>query len=168
MNPLLERAIARQEAELGVPLDYVRTLGETSTAMVIKMAAFGPLAGHRKVTPPDIWHLARLAATKVQDCGTCVQIVVDQARADGVSGVVIKAALDDGAGLEDGQKLALRFGHAVASRENARETVEATRDWFGQDVQVELALAVATCQLFPILKRGLGQDLACSLVTVEV
>ena len=41
-------------------------------------------------------------------------------------------------------------------------------DWFGEAVRVELALAVATSQVFPILKRGLGQDLACALVQVEV
>lgn len=167
MNPLLERAVARQEAELGVPLDYLRTLGETSPGMVLKMAAFAPLAGHRKATPPDLWHLARLAATRVQDCGTCVQVVVNQALADGVPTSTLRSALDGGA-LEDGQRLALRFGRAVAAQDGAREAGEAVRDQFGDDVRVELALAVATCQVFPILKRALGQDVACSLVDVEV
>lgn len=167
MNPFVERAIARQEAALGASLDYLRTLGETSTAAVVKMGAFAPLAEHRKAAAPDVWHLARLAATQVQDCGTCVQIVVNQALSDGVPRPLLRAALEAGA-LEDGQRLAMAFGRAVASREGALEAGDAVRDWFGEDVRVELALAVATCQLFPILKRGLGQDLACALVTVEV
>ncbi len=168
MNPLLDRAIARQEAALGAPLDYLRTIGESSNAAVLKMAAFQPLASHRSATPPDVWHLARLAATRVQDCGTCVQVIVNQALGDGVPAPLLRAALADGSGLEDGQKLALRFGHAVASGLNARDAVAEVRDWFGAEIQMELALGVATCQVFPILKRGLGQDLACSLVTIEV
>lgn len=169
MNPILARAVARQEDALGVPLDYLRTIGDTSTAALLKMAAFQPLASHRREAPADAWHLARLAATRVQDCGTCVQIVVNQARADGVESRVLRAALDgDEGALTDGQRLAVRFGEAVTSREEARAAGDAVADWFGEAVRVELALAVATSQVFPILKRGLGQDLACALVQVEV
>lgn len=169
MNPLLDRAIARQEAALGVPLDYLRTIGEASTAALLKMAAFHPLATHRQHTPVDVWHLARLAATQVQDCGTCVQIVVNQARADGVLARTLRAALDGREGdLGDAQRLGLRFGRAVAAREDARALGDAVADWFGAPVRAELALAVATAQVFPILKRGLGQDLACALVQVEL
>ncbi|MEM0963327.1 MAG: hypothetical protein AAGK21_12415 [Bacteroidota bacterium] len=169
MNALLARSIARQEADLGVPLDYLRSIGDVSGAALLKFAAFAPLAQHRRETPADIWHLARLSATQVQDCGTCVQIVVNQALADGVAPTLLRDALaDDPAALDDGQQLALRFGRAVASREEAREATDAVRDWFGESVRVELALAVATAQVFPILKRGLGQDLACALVQVEL
>ena len=169
MNPLLDRAVAREETKLGVPLDYLRTVGDVSTAAFVKLAAFAPLAQHRKEAPASVWHLARLAATQVQDCGTCVQIVVNQALADGVGPILLRAALDgDDRRLDDGERLAMRFGRAVAARDGAREAGEAVRDWFGEAVRVELALAVATAQVFPILKRGLGQDLACSLVTVEV
>lgn len=169
MNALLDRAIARQEAALGAPLDYLRTIADVSTPAFLKFGAFAPLAGHRRAAPADVWHLARLAATRVQDCGTCVQIVVNQALADGVAPSVLRAALDDDLdALDDGQRLAFRFGHAVAARDAARETVDQCKAWFGHEVHVELALAVATAQVFPILKRGLGQDLACSLVTVEL
>ena len=169
MSALTDAAIARQEATLGAPLDYLRTVADSSTAAFVKFAAFGPLAGHRTVTPPTIWHLARLAATRVQDCGTCVQIVVNQARADGVAASILQLALaGDEARLDDAERLALRFGRAVAGRDGARQAADDVRDWFGEPVRVELALAVATAQVFPILKRGLGQDLACSVVTVEV
>ena len=169
MSALTDAVIARQEAGLGASLDYLRTVADASTAAFVKFAAFAPLAGHRSVTPPTVWHLARLAATQVQDCGTCVQIVVNQARADGVAAGILELALaGDLDRLDDAERLALRFGRAVAAREDARQVGDEVRDWFGPDIRVELALAVATAQVFPILKRGLGQDLACSVVTVEV
>ena len=169
MSALTDAAIARQEAALGAPLGYLRTVADASTAAFVKFAAFGPLAAHRRVTPPVVWHLARLAATQVQDCGTCVQVVVNQALADGVAASVLQLALaGDESRLDDAERLALRFGRAVAARDGARAAGDAVRDWFGEPVRVELALAVATAQVFPILKRGLGQDLACSVVTVEV
>ena len=41
----------------------------------------------------EAWHLARLAATQAEDCGTCVQIVVTLAKADGVAPGLIQTAL---------------------------------------------------------------------------
>ncbi len=169
MSAFTDAVIARQETALGAPLGYLRTVADASAAAFVKLGAFAPLAGHRKAMPPTVWHLARLAATEVQDCGTCVQIVVNQARADGVPASILQGVLaGDETRLDDAERLALRYGRAIASREDARTVVGEVRDWFGQEILVELALAVATAQVFPILKRGLGQDLACALVTVEV
>ena len=169
MNALAERVIQKQEQALGAPLDYLRTVADTSTAAFVKFGAAAPLFGHRQHAPAAAWHLARLAATRVQDCGTCVQIVVNQARADGVPAAALRAALDGRAGeLGEDERLALRYGEAVAARDGAGGAAEAVRERFGEAVRVELALAVATAQLFPILKRGLGQDVACALVDVEV
>ena len=113
---------------------------------------------------------ARLAATRVQDCGTCVQTVVNQARADGVPAATLRAALDGRAdALGEAERLAFHYGEAVAARaDDAREHVEAVRQRLGDAALAELALAVATAQLFPALKRGLGQDVACALVDVDL
>lgn len=169
MSALTDALIARQERAVGAPLDYLRTVADASTAAVVKLGAFAPLAAHRQRTPPIVWHLARLGATEVQDCGTCVQIVVNQARAEGVPASILHGVLSgDESRLDDAERLALRYGRGIAARDGARTLVDEVRDWFGPEILVELALAVATCQVFPILKRGLGQDLACAVVTVEV
>ena len=38
----------------------------------------------------------------------------------------------------------------------------------GQEVLVDLALAIASVRVFPTLKRGLGYARSCSQVTVEI
>lgn len=170
MNALTDRIIAQQEQKLGAELDYLRALASSSTAAFAKFGLAGPLLQHRKHLTPSVWHLARLAATRVQDCGTCVQIVVNAALADGVARTTLRGALVDQIGtLTPEETTAWHYGEAVASRDaSVSERVAEARQRFGEAALAELALAVATVQLFPILKRGLGQDVACRLVHVEV
>lgn len=169
MGALTDRVIARQERALGADLDYLRSIADASTAALAKFALAMPATRHRDVIPTTLWHLARLAATRVQDCGTCVQIVVNAARADGVPAAALQSALDEDGRLTADERLVMRYAEAVAARsDDAPEVVEAVREQFGDDGLVELALAVATAQLFPILKRGLGQAVACARVEVTV
>ncbi|MEM1118265.1 MAG: hypothetical protein AAF845_16485 [Bacteroidota bacterium] len=169
MGALTDRVIARQERALGVDLDYLRSLAEASTATFAKFGAAMPAAQHRAEIPVTLWHLARLAATRVQDCGTCVQIVVNQARADGVPAAALQSALDDDGRLTHDERLVMRYGEAVAARAaDVPEAVEAVRARFGESGLTELALAVTMVQVFPILKRGLGQDIACALVELKI
>lgn len=169
MGALTDRVIARQERALGVELDYLRSIAAMSTSAFVKFGAAMPATQHRERVPTTLWHLARLAATRVQDCGTCLQIVVTQARRAGVPAAALQSALDADGRLTHDEKLAIRYGEAVAARAaDVAEAVQAARDRFGEDGLTELALAVATVQLFPILKRGLGQDVACSLTEVDV
>ncbi|MEM9996089.1 MAG: hypothetical protein AAF809_00175 [Bacteroidota bacterium] len=170
MNPLIKRSIVHHEQMLGVPLDYLRSLADVSSGLFAKFTLAVPAAAHRKHAPRDAWHLARVGATRVQDCGTCVQYVVNAARLDGVAPEVLRAALaDNTTALGEAEHLALQFGEAVAAR---TDEVEALRvrltETIGTEAAVELALAVAMVQVYPILKRGLGQSIACARVEIAV
>lgn len=171
----MERVVRAGEKRVGVPMEYLRRIGASSRTAFLKFGMFLPLAGHRRHVPKATWHLARLAATQAQDCGTCVQVVVNDARRDGVPAGTLQAALahlSDPAGvgtLSTDDRLALDYGRAIARRDPERPAlVDAVRQRWSEDGLVELALAVATVQVFPLVKRGMGMDVACSLVTVEV
>ncbi|MEL7360766.1 MAG: carboxymuconolactone decarboxylase family protein [Bacteroidota bacterium] len=170
MRSLIERSIVQHEHALGVPLDYLRSLADVSSGLFTKFSLTIPAATHRKHAPLDAWHLARIGATRVQDCGTCVQYVVNAALQAGASPEALRAALaDDAASLGSTEHLALHFGEAVAARSpNAEDLRVRLVEAVGDEAAVEIALAVAMVQVYPILKRGLGQTMACSLVTVEV
>ncbi|MEL6771965.1 MAG: carboxymuconolactone decarboxylase family protein [Bacteroidota bacterium] len=170
MRSLIERSIVQHEHALDVPLDYLRSLADVSSGLFTKFSLTIPAATHRKHAPLDAWHLARIGATRVQDCGTCVQYVVNAALQAGASPEALRAALaDDAASLGATEHLALQFGEAVAARSpNAEDLRVRLVEAVGDEAAVEIALAVAMVQVYPILKRGLGQTVACSLVTVEV
>ena len=168
MNPLFDRAIAKQEAELRVPMPYLRKIADSSTSAFLKFGMFSPLALHRKVVAPEIWHLARLAATQARDCGTCVQVVVNAALNDGVPPDLLRSALGSGE-LHADHQLAIDYGRAVSvAGEDVLSLVERVRERWGEDALVELALAVATTQVFPLVKRGMGLAVSCSLVEVDI
>ncbi|MEM6785332.1 MAG: hypothetical protein AAF624_16545 [Bacteroidota bacterium] len=170
MRSLIERSIVQHEGMLGVQLDYLRSLADVSSGLFTKFTLAIPAATHRKHAPLNAWHLARIGATGVQDCGTCVQYVVNAALQAGASPEVLRSAVaGDVAALSGTDALALRFGEAVAARSPSVEDLRARLgEAIGNEGVVEIALAVAMVQIYPILKRGLGQTIACAKVTVEV
>lgn len=169
MGALANRVIATAENRVGVAMPYLTTLADASGAAFAKWMLAMPAADHRKAAPKEAWHLARLGATVAQDCGTCVQVVVTVARRDGVGAMLLRQALDDPDTLSDDLREAYAFGRAVATQaDDVADHARGIEALFGHDAHVELAMAVAMCHIFPVIKRGLGQSLSCSLVTVDV
>ena len=162
LRNLIDRIIEKKEQNFGVSLEYLREIAGESETAFLKFGLFAPLAGHRKHSPKDAWHLARLAATLAEDCGSSVQIVASQAKADGIPSALIKTAL---AGSLDelpmDLALVVRFADILAKGgENAYLRNRLIRI-YGRPAVNELALAVATARVFPTLKRGMGRAQSC-------
>ena len=124
----------------------------------------------RKGVPRRTLHLAVLGATAEQDCGECLQIVVNLALADGVPAEVLRAALagrDEAMDGADGEALAVGRG-VTRDDPDVEELRDVLRARYGDRGLQELALGVASAQFFPVLKRGLGFARSCSVVGVEV
>jgi alkylhydroperoxidase family enzyme len=114
--------------------------------------------------------VARLVATRDEDCGTCVQIEVNLAKKDGVSLAVIQAVLDSRPDdlpeeLSDVYHFAEEVVTATGGEAPYRERI---RRRYGEEALVELAMTMAACRVFPITKRALGYAQSCSAVSVQV
>ena len=169
MSALTRPLVAAAERQVGLEMPYLRTLADVSGGALARWMLAMPAAQYRHKAPKEAWHLARLGATVALDCGTCVQTVVNVARKDGVGAILLRRALDAPHTLPDDDRAAYTFGHAVATGpDGVAERAAEVEALFGHEVHVELAMAVAMCGIFPLIKRGLGQSLACSLVTVDV
>ncbi len=167
---VVRRKIRSAEKRLGEPLDYLRQMYDHAPDAFWQFSKVARAATYREKLPAAPFHVARLVAVKHQDCGPCVQTVVNLAKEDGVEPAVLKAAL---AGkveeLPESLRDVYRFAQAVAARTGEEDSYrERLRKVFGEEAVIELALAIATCQVFPILKRSLGHARSCSLVKVEV
>lgn len=69
------------------------------------------------MTPSNLLFAARFAATKYEDCGTCLQIVVNQAIDDKVNSAIVAAMVAGDNDLLDSEtRLAAEFARAVRSR----------------------------------------------------
>lgn len=167
---LVRWKIRSAEKKLGEPLDYMRQMFDHAPGAFWQFAKVAKASGYRSKLPAAPFHVARLVAARHQDCGPCVQTVINLAKEDGIDPAVLKAALlgtvDD---LPESLRDVYRFAESVAEgNDDESEYRERLRAVFGEEALIELALAIALCQTFPILKRGLGHAKSCSLVKVDV
>lgn len=167
---LIRRKIRSTEKKLGEPLDYLVEMFDKAPGAFWQFAKVAKAAGYRNALPAAPFHVARLVAVRIQDCGPCVQTCVTLAKKDGVESAVLKAALaGDFDALPESLRDVARFSEAVTNGSGEEDTYrERLRAVFGEEAMVELALAITLCQTFPILKRGLGHAKSCSLVKVDV
>lgn len=170
IRKLILKRLDKEERSLGESLDYVRHLVRTSLPAFFKFALFTPLSQHRRKLPPAPYRVARIVATRDEDCGTCVQIEVNLARKDGVPADVIRAVLNNRPEdltreLADVYRFAKSVVEASGGEEELRERMRKT---YGEEGLVELALGIAAARVFPVTKRALGYATSCALVKVKI
>ena len=170
LRTIILRKLTSEERKLGESIDYVRHIVRTSIPAFLRFAKIFPIANYRKRLPLEAKHVAQIVASRDEDCGTCVQIGINLATADGVPPEVLRAVLDTEPGRLD-EKLAdvYRFAEAVVTASGEEDALRARMvEHFGQEGLIELALAIGSSRFFPIVKRSLGYATSCSAVKLEV
>ena len=170
LRSLILRKLGAEERRMGVSVDYLRHILGTSLGSFLVFTKILPISNHRKALPVDAYHVARLVATRDEDCGTCVQIEVNLAKADGVAVEILEAVTerrpDD---LRADLATVYRFAEEVVTASYAEgELRERVRAAYGEKALVEMAMAIASARFFPVTKRALGYATSCSRVEVEV
>ena len=169
---MLESVISKFEKESGQSADYLRDVAAGSKAAFAKFMLMMPMANHRRSAPKAAWHAARLVATRYEDCGPCVQIVIDMAIADGVSPKLIQDVWHGRhEALPREVVLAMQLASAVVDSEESEDAAARSAEaasLLGQSALVDLAFAISTARVFPTLKRSLGHARSCSLVDLHV
>jgi len=116
---------------------------------------------------PDIWAGAILASVLDGDCGSCAQLVCDDAVKMGVAPARLAACLRRD--FEAAGAVGLGFLFAEAAIEGAgdaealRNEIAATH---GARAAIAAAYAAASGRVYPVLKRGLGHGAACRRITL--
>jgi alkylhydroperoxidase family enzyme len=169
LRALILRRLDAEERSLGESIEYTRHIVRSSLPAFLRFALCLPLARHRRALPAVPYHVARIVATRDEDCGTCVQIEVNEARRAGVPAEVVRAVVEQRLdALPPEAADAYRFAAAVV-RATGEEGAprERLRQRFGEEALVELALAIAAARVFPIVKRALGYATSCSRVALR-
>jgi alkylhydroperoxidase family enzyme len=160
--------IAATEKKWGVSLEYCRFIVRVSLRATFKFAKFLAVDGYRRVLPAAPCAVVRIVAVRHEDCGTCVQIAVNQAREAGVPSEILRAVLARQPDtLPEELRDAYHFAEAVVTAGGELDMLrERIRLQYGDEGLIEMALAIASCRVFPITKRALGYAVSCSAVTV--
>lgn len=148
--------------------EYVHRVAALPGGALEKLQHFMPVSSHRHAAPADLFAMARIGATRAEDCGPCTLIAARWALVDGVPRETVQAALDGALPAGD-LAGAYAFGRAVAlGQPEAAELGEALAVRHGAAVRDELALTVAAIRFYPALKRGLGIAQSCAAVRLTV
>jgi hypothetical protein len=127
-----------------------------------------PATMHRFEAPADMFHMARIGATLVEDCGPCALTAANGALQDGVDSELVNAALK-AEPPEGDLQTAFVFGAAIARQAAEAFTLgDAIEAQYGRTVRLELAMTAATVRAYPAMKRGLGLSKSCSVTPLQV
>jgi len=165
---IARRQMAAFEKKFNYDLGYARDLLQASRPAFWKFSRLMPMGQHREGVPASAWHAAKIVGARSEDCGPCVQLVVDMARADGMRDEVIAAVLrDDLAAMDADTALGYRFARAVVTRDaQALDLRDEVIRMHGPKALASLALGITAARMYPMLKLALGHARACVQVRV--
>jgi len=165
MRKLILKQIDKQERVLGASLDWLRALVSASLPAFFKFMLLAPFGNHRQRVPRNAWYVARLAATLHEDCGSSAQSVVNLARKDGISRVLVNSVMHgQPERLSDELADVYHFTQSVVRQTDDGTLRETLRSRYGEEGLVELALAIATARIIPTTKRALGYSQSSALL----
>lgn len=165
LRRLIHRLLDRQEQALGQSMDWLRDLYDVSPRAFWRFSRLRGLLTHREVLPARAWAVAHLEAARSEDCGPCLQIGVGLAQRAGLTTAEIAAVLAARDADLDGQLALVRQFVAAVCRldPEAEDLRPPLRQHFGRQGEVDIALAIVAGRAIPILKRGLGHAVSCSV-----
>jgi hypothetical protein len=147
---------------------YMHEMAGAPGRVFEKLKHLMPATQHRFEAPADLFHMARIGATLIEDCGPCALTAARGALSDGVPRDVVNRAL--AANPPEGDlKAAFKFGQAIAQQSvSALALGDAIEAQHGRTVRLELAMTAATVRAYPAMKRGLGLTKSCSITKLEI
>ena len=163
------RGIDRFERRFDYDMGYARELLDTSEGAFLRYALMGQAAAYRKGVPRDAWYATKIVAARAEDCGPCVQLVMNMAEAEGVPAAVRHAIWHrNESAMSDDVRLAWRYAEAATGRaDDISDWCEAvTRRW-GREGLAVLALSMTAARMFPMLKYALNHGQTCRAVRID-
>ncbi len=169
LNFFAERGLKEFSERYDYDVSYMRHMLNTSQGAFFKFSKLTDLAQHCEAAPKQALFAAKLVGAVAEDCGPCVQLVVNMAREAGVAHDQIEAILmRDRSAMNGDTALGFNFADAIVRREPYNDEVrEAVRASWGDAGVLDLTLAVQIGRVFPMIKAGLGYAKECARVSID-
>ena len=169
IDTLIDWQIGKAEKELGVAAPEMRFVARVSRRALRAFGSVRSWAHFREAVPAQVLYIAKIAAYRQEDCGSCMQITVNLCKKEGVPSRLIHAALErnlDELGPE--LRLVYIFAERQANRQDDPEGRAAIREKYGDKGLIDLAFAIVGSRTFPTFKRVLGYATSCHEVKLHV
>ena len=153
------------ETKYKYDVSYVNEFADFSLGLFRNYAAFTKFNKYRRKTPLDVYHVARLATFKNEDCGKCLQLNIRMALEEGVEQKTVKQVVSNPENLSSQHKLVHDFTLALLNDNSDLNALsDEVEKIFGREVLVEISVCVATCRVYPTMKKGMGYSKECALL----
>ena len=169
IKALVERLIRKQEAVTGESADFMRDIYAGNPGAFWRFAMFVPMSRVAGTLPLDAACAVRIAASHAEDCGPCLQTTITLSLAAGANPDMLRAAVaSNTTAMDEKTRIAFEFAEAIIAHdiraEELRPVIEA---WWGKAGITEIALAIASTRVYPMVKRAMGYAHACQHVVIE-
>jgi hypothetical protein len=161
--------IAAFEARYRYDATYLTEMLSSSPEAYRVFSGFLPMAQFRLAAAPEVYFTAKVTAFREVDCGPCLQLAIRMAREAGVSKTLIHNLLQPESTLSPVLASVRSFSRAVlAGAPECNELRAKLLKELGAAAMIEIGLAIASAQGFPVLKRAMGHYRSCSATPLEV
>lgn len=162
---VIRRRLNAFERQYEYDMGYAQTILASGLKEFSVFSGVFKLASHRQTVPFGPWFAAKWVATKSEDCGSCLQLLVNMAREEGLPTSIVKAIHDEHlTALPSDIALVYEWAQATIRPElsaNIQAHREAIVEKWGARGLVSLTLAMAGARSFPFIKRALGHQGSC-------
>ena len=150
-------------------VSYLQELIDTSPGAFQAFEGAMSTGRFQKAAPTELLTIAKLTATRTEDCGPCTELGMKMAREAGVPEAIIQGAVHGGRGLSSEHLDIHHYARAVAGNEEMDpELLPRLEARWGREVMAELAVAIVGARVYPTLKRALGHAKSCALIPALV
>lgn len=163
-----EAALDAFGAHYGYDVTYMRRMLHAAPDAFAKFYRIAEITAHREAAPLEAWYAAKIAGALKEDCGPCVQLVVDMAQEAGVDPAEIEAVLTrDVTAMSEDTALGFLFADAVLRADPDEDDIrDAVTARWGAAGLVDLALGMQVGRIFPMMKAALGYAKTCQRVAI--
>ena len=162
-------AIEAFERKYRYDATYMKDMLEAAPEALAVFQSFLQMVSHPKACPVDLYHVASIAAFQHVDCGPCLQLAARYAVEAGVPRETIEAALNQPETLTEKQASVHTFANSILQGAPDHDALrQKLVNEIGEAAVIEIALKVASAQIFPVVKRALGHYQSCTLVSIEI
>ncbi len=145
---------------------YLEQILDTAPEAYERFTVLTELARHRQAAPPEAFYAAKLLGALEEDCGPCVQLVVDMAGEAGIAPEQIAAvATREPEAMTPDTLLGFWFAESLLGRSPEVDTArEAVRSRWGTAGVIDLTLGLQIGRIFHMVKTGLGFGKTCQQI----
>lgn len=166
LKSILHGSTSKFEDQYGYDGGYMHQIINASNGAGLRLGLLPLLSQYRgPKKAKDIWAGAALASTMDGDCGSCAQLIVDQAIELGVNPMELEACATGNARTDTDCGLGFLFAqNAIVGGPDILDLRAEIVQRYGEEAAVAASFAAACGRVYPVLKRATGNVDACAIL----